>query len=153
MKKLLTLVFILVLFSGAANAQYGGYDAGTLNRQYVQDMRMHEATTRARQNSAIVKPKTATQVTPEVKNADIKSVVFVNNNSISSTVLNNLVKDKINQPMTAENIADIRKNVMRFYQDQGYFSAVVMVVSQDSQTGELTLEVKEGGKNSIQIQE
>ncbi len=153
MKKLLMPVCILIVSCTAVNAQYAGFDAGTINRDYVQDMRTHEVTARARQNSAIVQPKASVQEPKEIKSADIKSIVFVNNNSVSSSVLINLVKDKINKPMTAENIADIRRNVMRFYQDQGYFSAVVTVVSQDSQTGELTFEVREGGKNSIQIQE
>ena len=88
----------------------------------------------------------------ELSASNIKAISFVGNDSISSTVLNNLLKDKIDQPMSAENIAAIRKTVMKFYQEQGFFSAVAMVLSQDSQTGELVIEVREGGKNSIQIQ-
>ncbi len=153
MKKILAAVVTALIAANVSYAQYAGYDAGTLNRQYVQDLRTHEAVTRARQSSAIVQPKTASQTQKEVTDANIKSIVFVNNNSISSSVLTNVVKDKINQPMTAENVSAIRREIMRFYQDQGYFSAVAMAVSQDSQTGELTIEIREGGKNSIQIQD
>ena len=153
MKKIFIFLGIITFFSNISYAQYGGFDAGTLNRQYVQDLRTHEAITRARQHSAIVTPKTGTQLPKEVTNVNIKSITFVNNNSIPSAVLNNIVKDKLNQPMNAENVAAIRRDIMKFYQDQGYFSALAMVVSQDSQTGELTIEIREGTKNSIQIQD
>ena len=152
MKKLLVLSSLLLFAANASFAQYAGFDAGTLNREYVRDLRTHEAITRARSNSAIVTPKAGTQMPKELSASDIKAISFVGNESISSAVLNNLLKDKINQPMSAENIAAIRKTVMRFYQEQGFFSAVAMVLSQDSQTGELVIEVREGGKNSIQIQ-
>jgi len=155
MKKLFILsAVILWVSSNACFAAYGSYDAGTLNREYVRDLRTHEAITRARQNnSSIVKPKTAAQEVKQVVEANIKSIVFINNNSISSSVLQNIVKDKLNKPMSAENIAAIRRDIMKFYQDQGYFSALALVSSQDSQTGELTIEIREGGKNSIQIEE
>jgi hemolysin activation/secretion protein len=42
---------------------------------------------------------------------------------------------------------------MKYYQEKGYFSAIAVVNSQDFQTGELVIEVREGGRNSITIQE
>ena len=55
--------------------------------------------------------------------------------------------------MNIENISAIRKDIMRYYQSKGYFSAVALVTAQDYQTGSLTIEIKEGGKNSIVIEE
>ena len=42
---------------------------------------------------------------------------------------------------------------MRYYQSKGYFSAVAMVTAQNTINGSITIEVREGGKNSIIIQE
>ncbi len=129
------------------------YDAGALNTQYTRDLRVHEAVTRTKNKSAIVSTKTAPKTQDEVTASNIKSITFVNNSSIPSNLLQDVVADKINQPMTTENISAIRKDIMKYYQDRGFFSAVAMVVSEDSQTGELVIDVKEGGRNSIQIQD
>lgn len=161
MKKLFILFFVCAIISNYAIASpFGGYDAGALNSQQMRDLRTHELATRAKNKSAIVTTKTTPLQQQELKqqreqiiNADIKSIVFVNNNSISSERLLNVVNDKINKPMTAENIATIRKDIMRYYQNQGFYSAVAMVASQNFKTGELIIEIREGGKNSITIQQ
>ncbi|MBQ9245113.1 hypothetical protein IJ182_02470 [bacterium] len=157
MKKLLAIFFIIFATAGIAKASggfgAGAYDAGSLNRDYVRDMRIHEVSTREKnRNSAIISTKTTPKTQEQVISSDIKSIVFVNNNSIPSSQLQAVVRDKINQPMTQENISAIRKDIMRYYQNQGFFSAVALVASQDTQTGELVIEIKEGGKNSIQIE-
>ena len=151
MKKLLVL---LIMISGIVNAAYAmGYDAGAINQQYVRDLRTHEAITRARaKNNAIISTKTQPKTQEQVTAATIKSISFVNNNSIPSNQLEALVYDKINQPMTTENISAIRKTIMRYYQNQGFFSAVVMLSSQDTSTGTLVFDVKEGSRNSILIE-
>ena len=63
-----------------------------------------------------------------------------------------LVKDKIDKPMNAENLADIRKVIMKYYQANGYYSAVPIIVSQDNTTGTLVIQIEEGTKNSITIE-
>lgn len=162
MKKLFVLFSLFAITANVSVAsQFGGYDAGAINSQYMRDLRTHEAVTRAKSKSAIV---TTNKQTPlqqreiqeqrdKIINTDIKSITFINNNSISSKDLLNVVSDKINMPMSAENIAAIRKDVMKYYQSQGFYSAVAMVASQDSQTGDIIIEIKEGGRNSITIQE
>ena len=153
MKKIILLSGVLLMVSQAAfAASYGTYDAGAVNSQYMTDLRTHEAAVRAKNKSAIISTKTTPKTQAEVTTSDIKSITFVNNDSIPSSELLNVVEDKINKPMTSENITEIRKDIMKYYQERGYFSALAMVVSQDSQNGGLVIEIKEGGKNSIQIQ-
>lgn len=154
MKKLFILSlmsFIISNFVCLAGVAY--YDAGALNSQSMRDLRTHEMVTRAKNKSAIVTTKMPPKTQEQVTGSDIKSIIFVNNASIPSNVLFELVKDKINKPMTPENISVIRKDIMKYYQEQGFFSAIAMVASQDSQNGELIIEIKEGGRNSITIQE
>ncbi len=154
MKKLFAVLFILCCFSDISMASaLGGYDAGSLNSQYMRDLRTHEAITRARtKNETFVSTKRAPKTEEQIATSPLKSIIFLNNKSINSDVLLNVVRNKINQPMTPENISAIRKELMRFYQSNGYYSALVMVNSQDTQRGELILEINEGGKNSIEIQ-
>ncbi|MCD7879877.1 MAG: hypothetical protein LUG16_08095 [Candidatus Gastranaerophilales bacterium] len=154
MKKLLAITFMLLAISDTALAsQFGGMDAGSINSQYMNDLRAHEAATRAKNKSAIISTSTKDIEPQNLETSDLKSVIFINNSSIPSSELLNVIQDKINQPMTSENIAAIRKDIMKYYQEHGFFSAVAMVNSQNDKTGEIIIEVKEGGKNSIIIQE
>lgn len=160
MKKILVLFAIMVIASDFSMAnvgfnagQFGGMNPGAVNQQYTRDMRTHEISTRAKSRSAIVSTKTQPKTQEEVTTTDLKSVIFINNSSIPSSELLNVISDKINKPMNIENISAIRKDIMRYYQSKGYYSAVAMVTAQDTQSGSLTIEIKEGGKNSIIIQE
>ncbi len=149
------LLVISIMFCAVSNTAFAmGYDPGAINQQYVRDLRTHEAITRARTkaNNAIVTTKTQPKTEEQIVASDIKSIKFVNNVSIPSSQLEYIVKDKIGLPMTNENISAIRKDVMRYYQNQGFFSAIVMMTSQDTANGELVFDVKEGGRNSIQIE-
>lgn len=154
MKKILSAVCIIIV-SGIepAFAVMGGMDPGAINSQYMRDMRTFEVKSRAKQKSAIVKQTAVekAEATP-VQTSDIKKIVFVNNRVFTSAQLTSLVKNKINQPMNFENLAAIRKSIMRFYQSNGYYSAVAIIVSQDNVTGELVIQIDEGTKNSIQIE-
>ena len=155
MRKLLTVLFLFCCMSDMSIASpFGGYDAGAMNSQYMQDLRTHEAFTRARaKNDAIISTKTTPKPEQQISSAPLKSIVFINNNSIPSETLINVVQSSFNEPMNAVNIAKIRKDIMKYYQENGFYSALVMVNSENPQTGELVLEIKEGGKNSIQIQD
>ncbi len=153
MKKIVLLFCVLLMTSEISfAASFGAYDAGAVNSQYMRDLRVHEAAVRAKNRSAIISTKTTPKTQAEVTTSDIKAIIFVNNSSIPSSELLSVVQDKINKPMTSENITAIRKDIMKYYQDRGYFSALAMVVSQDTVNGEVVIEIKEGGKNSIQIQ-
>ena len=152
------LLFACVLFVANMNSAYaynlGGMDAGAINRQYVKDMRIHEIQSRPhKKNTAIVQPKTAIQerTIPDVT-AYIKTISFVNNKNIPTAELSVLVKDKIDKPMNAQNLAEIRKDIMKYYQANGYYSAVPIIVSQDNTTGTLVIQIEEGTKNSITIE-
>lgn len=159
MKKILILFFMCALTSNISFANpFGGYDAGALNSQQMRDLRTHELATRAKQKSAIVTTKSTqlkqqeiNQQREQLLNSNIKNIVFVNNKSIPTSNLLNVVENRINKPMNAENIAEIRKDIMRYYQSKGFYSAVAMVASQNFKTGELVIEIREGGKNSITI--
>ena len=102
------------------------------------------------------KEKAATDNTP-IKNAsqaalsDIKYVSFINNSSIPSKELFSVVQNYVNQPMNVQNVSLIRKEIMKYYQKKGFYSALVTINSENTQTGELVLNVVEGGKNSITV--
>ncbi len=157
MKKIIVLFAILVITTEYSIANvgfnYGAMDAGSINQRYTRDMRTHEFQTRAKSKSAIVTTKTQPQTQQQVTTSNLKSVIFINNSSIPSKELLAVISSKINKPMSIENISAIRKDIMRYYQSKGYFSAVAIVTAQDFQTGSLTIEIKEGGKNSIIIEE
>ena len=155
MKKFLCLLSIIMVFGfepAFANV-YGGMDPGAINSQYMRDMRTFEVKSRVKQKNAIVKQTAIdkAEATP-VQTSDIKTITFVNNKVFSSAQLMTLVNDRLNQPMNFENIAAIRKTLMKFYQSNGYYSAVPIIVSQDNTTGELVIQMDEGTRNSIVIE-
>lgn len=156
MKKVLCLVSIIMVgtmnmaFAGA----FGGMDPGAINYQATRDMRLHEVSSRVKQkNTAIVQPKTSLQeqIAPDVVN-EVRKITFVGNVNVPTAELNVVVKDKINKPMDHKNLGAIRKDLMRYYQANGYYSAVPIIVSQDNITGELVIQIEEGNKNSIIIE-
>ncbi|MBE7704627.1 MAG: hypothetical protein E7Z90_02295 [Cyanobacteria bacterium SIG29] len=154
MKKIFILACILLV----SNVDYafanvmGGMDAGAINSQYTRDLRLHEVASRTKQKSAIVKPKTSLneQVFPDVVN-EIKKITFVGNNAIPDSELQVVVKKLIEKPMVVENLSAIRRDVMKYYQANGYYSAVPIIVSADNRTGEIVIQIEEGNKNSIII--
>jgi hemolysin activation/secretion protein len=156
MKKALSLLLVALtasvapVFADTMSSVVGGITPGAINIQNSRDLRIHEAQTRAKYNSAIVKPKTEVEkpVIPNVV-GELKSVTFVNNTNFTSSQLNAIIKDQLNQPMSIENISLIRRNLMKFYQQHGFYSAVPVIVSQNDKTGELVIEMNEGSKNSI----
>lgn len=154
MKKILSILCITLVFGvEPVFAVMGGMDPGAINSQYMRDMRTFEVKSRAKQKSAIVKQTAVEKAeTTPVQTSDIKKIIFVNNKVFTSVQLSSLVRNKINQPMNFENLASIRKSIMRFYQSNGYYSAVAIIVSQDNVTGELVIQIDEGTKNSIQIE-
>ena len=151
MKKVLIALCLTGLMQQMSIAsQFGGMDAGALNTQYMKDLRFHEAQTRAKR-SAIT--HTTRPEPDKLSNSELKSVIFINNSSVSSEQLLTLVQDKINKPMTPESVAEIRKDIMKYYQSLGYYSAVATISSQNSENGELVIDISEGGKNSISIED
>ena len=153
MKKLFCLLCLatITLSNTAIANQFGGMSPGALNSQSVRDLRMHEVNTRAKQRSAIVQPKTVQteqQVMPELM-GDLKSIKYTNNAYFTSAQLEEVTKTYIGEPLTHEVIAQIRKDLMKFYQKRGFYSAIPIIVSQNGATGELVIEMQEGSKNSI----
>ena len=51
--------------------------------------------------------------------------------------------------MNPVNVSAIRKENMRYYQKKGLYSVLATVSSENTQTGELVLDIREGGRNSI----
>ena len=156
MKKVLILSVLLLVtnYNIAIANPFGGVDPGAINTQYMKELRFHEIKTRARQKSAIVdvKNKQQNEVNETQEVGQIQSINFVGNNVFSSQQLIQIVKDKIGAPLSAENVSAIRRNLMKFYQSQGYYSAIPIVISQNNKTGELVFEIQEGTKNSIVIE-
>ncbi len=152
MKKNLCILALFLLISGdlAFAGALGGMDPGAINSQYMRDIRNYEIKSRAKDRSAIVKQsEESEQAQQAAETSLIKSVKFIGNNNFPSSQLLPIIQDKINQPMTAENLAAIKKIIMKFYQSEGYYSALPIIVSQDTKNGEVVLEIQEGSKNSI----
>ncbi len=161
MKNLFVLSFVLFsMFNLQSVFAASVFDAGTVNSKAVLDMKLHEAVSRTRDKNEIIKKEKENEIdrnkTIETVNqtalTDIKYVTFMNNASIPSRELFTVIQSYINQPMTPLNVSAIRKEIMRYYQKKGYYSALASVTSENSQTGELVLEIKEGGKNSITVE-
>lgn len=156
MKKILCVLVLLIAtnYNLAIANPLGGMDPGVINTQYMKELRFHEMKTRAKQKNAIMntteRPQKEIVETQEV--GEIQSINFVGNNAFSSEQLQEVVKDKIGTPLSTENVSIIRRNLMKFYQSQGYYSAIPVVVSQNNKTGEIVFEVQEGTKNSIVIE-
>ena len=163
MKKLL-LVFLVAFATSSFQLAFAlpGFDAGSINGDSVRDLRLHEAVTRARAKQDIVKKvreqesEKSEQEKLEAANqaytTNIKSIVFVNNNAISSRELYAVIQKHINEPMSIQNVSTVRKEIMKHYQKKGFYSAVATVSSENSNTGELVIDVKEGGRNSITVE-
>lgn len=159
MKKIISLGFLIVFISSgiAVAGQFGGMDPGVMNTQYMYELRRYEAKSRVPKKSAIIQSnKTETERKDAVENppvpeetVDLQSVQFVNNRVFPSSQLLKVVKDNLNKPMTPQNLASLRKNIMRFYQMNGYYSAVAIIAAENNKTGEVTIEIQEGPKNSI----
>lgn len=155
MKRTLIILCIMAIsgMDSAFAVSLGGVDPGAINTQYMKDIRTFDARSRAKQRSAIIEKRTgenAQTVSAEV--SVIKSVKFVNNNNFSSSQLLPIIQDKINQPMTVENISAIRKSIMKFYQANGFYSAVAIIAASDNTSGELVIQIDEGTKNSITVE-
>ena len=157
MKKLSVLFLFIFVLASVPCFAFIDAGAGLLNSDAVKDLRLHEVVSRTKGKDTLQAKRISEQEKKEVQNveqplSDIKYVSFVNNFSIPSEELFNVIRSFVNKPMNSENVSAIRKEIMKYYQTKGYYSAVAMVVSEDVQTGELVLDVKEGGKNSIIIQ-
>ncbi len=154
MKKIiLAIVCLSVSLSNqmAMAVTMGSMDAGAVNSQYMREFKGFEAKTKMQERSAIIKSINEGDG-KAVPIGTLSKIQFVGNNNFSSEKLSAIVEDKINKPMTAENLSELRKRLMRFYQSEGFYSAVPVIVSQDNKTGELVIEIKEGTKNSITVQ-
>lgn len=153
MKKLFCLLCLatITLSNVAIANQFGGMSPGAINTQNIRDLRFHEANTREKQRSAIVQPKTKQMEQPIIPDVmgNLKSIKFTNNAYFTSAQLQEATKSYIGQPLSPENIAQIRKALMKFYQNKGFYSAIPIIVSQNGSTGELVIEMQEGSKNSI----
>ena len=119
MKKILAFGIILtvVCMQSVMANQFGGMDPGVMNTQYMKEMRMYDVKTRTPKKSAIIQSNKTEQEKKEAEPlpapdvlANIQSVQFVGNNTFPSSQLTNVIKDKLNQPMTPENLSAIRKS-------------------------------------------
>ncbi len=154
----ISLIVVIMAINAPDAFALPGIDAGSVNSKAVLDMRLHEAVSRTREkNEAIQKEndmerKKALDTINQTALSDIKYVTFVNNVSVPSRELFSVIQSHINQPMNPENVSAVRKEIMRYYQKKGYYSALATVTSENTQTGELVLDIKEGGRNSIIIE-
>lgn len=154
MKKLLVLIGVLALTIQASYAAgFGAYDAGSINSQYMRDLRTHEMMTRAKNRNAIVQQTTkAEQATKVPVTAHIKKITFVNNEAISTAELENITSGYMGKLATDAMVSKIRKLVAKYYQSNGYFSAIIIPNVANLAKGELIFEIKEGTKNSIIVE-
>lgn len=153
MKKLFILVLGIMTTVNFAYASMG-FDAGTLNRDYVQDMRLHEFQTRERNKVKLIQEENkANDSKLDIPvSTVIKKITFVGNETIPSDDLLKLVESRIGQSANEQNVVGMRKLISRFYNANGFYSALVLPDISKLSEGELIFQIKEGGKNSITIQ-
>ena len=155
MKKLFIILGIILFTHNICFASaMGGYDAGSINSQYMRDLRIHEMATRERSKNAIIKTniKQENQMQNIPAASTIKTVKFINNKSIPSSDLTRILAGKLNVAATEESIADIRKQVIKYYQANGFYSALAFPDTSNLKSGELIIEIREGSKNSIVVE-
>lgn len=156
MRKLLFTMFIAIMVSNAAFAGMGAFDVGTINQQNVRDMRLHEVQTRAQNRSAIIqKEKTEQEEQNKVSvpaiTKTIKTIRFSGNEKIPAGDLYRVVSGYIGAPATEQTIIAIRKLVTKYYQANGFYSAIVIPETNGLTSGSLVFDIQEGDKNSITI--
>jgi len=152
MKKNLSVLvlFTMILSASAAfGAAMGGYDPGLMNSQYMKDIRTFDL---RKENSKRIQQIETPKATQRVDAGQLNSVSFINNRVFSEKTLQSVVAGFIGQPITAANIMQMRKKIMKYYQQYGYYSAVAIVESENPAEGTITFRMQEGGKDSIQIE-
>lgn len=149
-KNISALVLFSVILSAmpAFGAAAGGYDAGQMNSQYMMDIRSFDF---RKENSKRVQQIEAPKAAQRVDAGQLNSVSFINNRVFSEKTLQSIVAGFIGQPITAANIMQMRKKIMKYYQSYGYYSAVAIVEAENPADGTITFRMQEGSKDSIQI--
>ena len=106
MKRLLVLICTILVSANMSFAGMGTFDAGTLNREHLRDMRMHEFQTREKSKANLIqREKELTQKTSNIPvSAVIKTINFDGNEAISSQALYEVVDSNIGQVATEQNV-------------------------------------------------
>ncbi|MDD3237457.1 MAG: POTRA domain-containing protein [Candidatus Gastranaerophilales bacterium] len=144
MKNLFVLIFALTIATPAfAYINMGSYDAGAINSMYMQDIRNF-----ARQKEI---PKIL-QDNKEQQGFVLERVNFVNNHAFTFSELEQVFEKKLGTTVTPVDINTMRRELMQFYQKNGYPSVLVNIDSQDPDGGIVTYSINEGNKNSVQIE-
>lgn len=144
----LILFSVILSASTAFGAGMGGYDPGLMNSQYMKDIRTFDL---RKENAKRVQQIEAPQAAQRIDAGQLTSVSFINNRVFSEKTLQSIVAGFIGQPITATNIMQMRKKIMKYYQSYGYYSAVAIVESENPSEGTITFRMQEGSKDSIQI--
>lgn len=154
MKKLFILICIIAVSANTSFAAMGAYDAGTLNREYMQDMRLHEFQTRERNKAAIVQKENAVEkrLSNVPVSAEIKQISFDGNEALSSETLLKVVESNIGTIANEQRVVNMRNLLLKYYQSNGYYSVIVFPDITKLSSGELLFYIKEGGKNSVTIE-
>lgn len=154
MKKVLILICIMSACTNISFASMGAYDAGSLNREYVRDMRMHEMQTRERNKAAIVQKENAVEkrLSNVPVSAEIKKISFDGNEALSSEALLKVVESNIGTIANEQRVVNMRNLLLKYYQSNGYYSVIVFPDITKLSSGELLFHIKEGGKNSITVE-
>ncbi len=149
-KKLSFFVLFSIILSAstAFGAAMGGYDAGLVNSQYMKDIRTFDL---RKENAKRAQQIEAPQVQQRIAAGNLVSVSFINNRAYSEKTLQGIVQEYIGGPLTPTTLMEMRKKIMKFYQSNGYYSAVAIVENENMREGTVTFRMQEGSKDSIQI--
>lgn len=154
MKNIFIFIFAVYLSVNTTFASIGAFDAGSINQQYTRDMRLHEIQTRAKDRSSIIQkqkePQKVNQIIPS--SAIIQSISFIGNDNIPSQDLLRIVEANIGETASEQNISNMRKLLVKYYNANQFYSAIIFPDESNISSGELIFQIKEGGKNSITIE-
>lgn len=149
-KKLSVIVLFSIILSTstAFGSAMGGYDPGLVNSNYMKDIRTFDL---RKENAKRIQQIETPQAQQRIAAGNLASVSFLNNRAFSEKTLQGIVNEYIGQPLTPTLLMDMRKKIMKFYQTNGYYSAVAVVENENMREGTVTFRMQEGTKDSIQI--
>lgn len=144
----IVLSSIILSASAALGAAIGGYDPGLVNSQYMKDIRTFDL---RKENAQRIKQIQTPTDFSRISTGNLAKVSFLNNLAFSEKTLQGVVQEFIGQPQNATTLMQMRKKIMKFYQSNGYYSAVAIVEAENPREGSVTFRIQEGTKDSIQI--
>lgn len=142
MKKIYLLFLLLIIAPQACKASTTGtYDPGLLNSQHMKEFNIFERDTKLPE---IFKEQ------PRPKSYYISTIKFEKNSSIPTVKLVEIIEEKIGAKLSQDDLLKMTQDLTKFYQDNGYKSAIVEVSDKNAEQGTIIFSIYEGPKKMFE---